>query len=200
VEWLLLAALGMMWLAFLLPAGHRRRSSRESVHHFERGMELLAQVETHHGSSGRWIVTPRKGTPFLGQTARKRARGRERRRQVFVFLLESIGITLLIGLVPPLRPIFWKFAMGLGAVLVLYTWLLLWIKRAHALHAGRSHPHARIRAVHEPVIDTEAAMVSRHVADGLSNLARATYNGLDALSDDEFVHVVVKPASSMAGA
>jgi hypothetical protein len=199
VEWLLLAVLGMMWAAFLLPAGHRRRTSRESVHHFERGMELLAQVESH-GSSGRWIVTPRKGTPFLGQTARKRARGRERRRQVFVFLLESIGLTLLIGLVPPLRPIFWEFSMALGAVLVLYTWLLLWIKRAHSLHASRSHPAARTRPIHEPVINTEAAMVSSHVADGLSNLARATSNGLDALSDDEFVHVVVKPASSMAGA
>ena len=58
--WLLLAALGIMWVAFLVPSDRRQRSAEHSVEDFERRMELLAQAEAH-GSAGRWIITPRKG-------------------------------------------------------------------------------------------------------------------------------------------
>ena len=104
VGWLLLAALGIMWVAFLLPSDRRQRSAEHSVEDFERRMELLAHAELQ-GSEGRWIVTPRKGARFVGVAERRRARLRERRRKVLVFLLESIGLTFLIGLVPPLHTV-----------------------------------------------------------------------------------------------
>ena len=200
MDWLLFAALCIMWLAFLVPIGKRRRSPKASVHHFERGMELLAQVETRHEGPGRWIVTPRKGMPFLGQDGRRRARARERRRQVFVFLLESIAITLLIGLVPPLRAIFWTLATALAAALVLYSWLLLWIKRAAAVRAAGMLPHERIAAAAGPVADEVVVVPDRYVAEGTGVRARATFNGLNLLDEDERVHVVVRPAGSMASA
>ena len=104
---------------------------RRSVEDFERRMELLAHAEVH-GTSGRWIVTPRKGVRFLGPRERQQARVRARRRRVFVFLLEAIGLALLIGVVPPLRAS-WIVAGVLGGLLVIYIWALLVIKaRAHA--------------------------------------------------------------------
>ncbi|HEX7248726.1 MAG TPA: hypothetical protein VF351_11570, partial [Actinomycetota bacterium] len=93
-------------------------------------MELLAQAEAH-GTQGRWIVTPRKGVRFMGPAERTRARARERRRQVFTFMLESIGITSLIGLVPPLR-VAWVLTGGLVALLAVYIWLLLTMKHREA--------------------------------------------------------------------
>lgn len=52
---------------------------------------------------GRWIMSPKRGSRFVGRHARTRLRARERRRQVYVFLLEAIGLTGLMGLFPPLR-------------------------------------------------------------------------------------------------
>ena len=111
MEWLPLAVLGIMWVAFLLPIRSRASTPQGSVGDFERRMELLAQAETH-GTEGRWIVTPRKGVRFMGPAERTRARARERRRQVFTFMLEAIGITFLIGLVPPLRVAVGSVAVG----------------------------------------------------------------------------------------
>jgi len=54
-------------------------------------------------------------------------RARERRRRVFVVLLESITLSLLIGLVPPLRPM-WYLTAVLLCLLAVYVWLLLWLK------------------------------------------------------------------------
>jgi hypothetical protein len=199
VDWLLLASLGIMWVAFLIPAPRRQRSAHVSVGDFERGMELLAQVDMH-GHSGRWIVTPRKGTRFLGHVERKRARARERRRNVFVFLIESIGITFLIGLVPPLR-IFWKLSLGIGALLVVYVWLLLWIKHASRRHARETRPHVGAgSALALPRLrDTRAAVSTRYVAEGPNTHARATINGLNSLDEGDHVHVVVRRAG-LAGA
>jgi hypothetical protein len=125
VQWLLLALLGIMWAAFLVPMG-RKRSDARSVEDFERRMELLAQAEVH-GTSGRWIVTPKKGVRFLGPRERRQARARARRRRVFVFLIEAIGLSLLIGIVPPLR-VSWMVAGALAGLLVIYVWALLVIK------------------------------------------------------------------------
>ena len=199
MDWLLLAALGIMWVAFLLPAPRRRHSAHLSVGDFERGMELLAQVDVH-GHSGRWIVTPRKGTRFLGHAERKRARARERRRQVFVFLIESIGITFLIGLVPPLR-VFWKLSIGIGALLVVYVWLLLWIKHASSRHARETQPQAAGVTTRAPARrqDSWGTASTRYVAEGPSTHARATINGLNSLDEGDHVHIVVRPAG-LAGA
>jgi Flp pilus assembly protein TadB len=125
VQWLLLAALGIMWTAFLVPIG-RKRSDARSVEDFERRMELLAQAEVH-GTGGRWIVTPRKGVRFLGPRERQQARARARRRRILVVLLEAIGLTLLIGVVPPLRAA-WIGTAALAGVLIMYVWVLLIVK------------------------------------------------------------------------
>ena len=140
MDWLLLAALGIMWVAFLLPSRRRPRPPHASVGEFEYGMELLAQAEAQ-GASGRWIVTPRKGARFVGTAERKRVRARDRRRQVFTFLLESIGITFLIGVVPPLRQV-WTVTMVLGVLLGIYVWLLLAMKQ-QATQAHPARPGAR---------------------------------------------------------
>jgi len=137
VQWLLLGVLGIMWTAFLMPIG-RKRSDARSVEDFERRMELLAQAEVH-GTSGRWIVTPRKGVRFLGPREREQARVRARRRRVFVFLLEAIVLALLIGVVPPLRAS-WIVAAVLGGLLVIYIWALLVIKARTGAEPDRPMP------------------------------------------------------------
>jgi len=174
VEWMLLAALGIMWAAFLVPWGHRKSTESRSVNDFEHRMELLANAEVH-GTTGRWIVTPRKGVRFLGPDDRRRARARDRRRKIFVALLEVIVLSFLIGLVPPLRQI-WYVTAGLGAMLVIYVWALLSIK------ARSSHPRAQVRlsAAPEPVVVPPFAVAADEPFD----------------FEDEPVHVVVREAAS----
>ena len=191
MDWLLLAALGIMWVAFLLPSRRRPRPPHASVGEFEHGMELLAQAEAQ-GASGRWIVTPRKGARFVGTAERKRARARERRRQVFTFLLESIGITFLIGLVPPLRQV-WTVTMVLGVLLGIYVWLLLAMKN----QATQAHPHDQARAAHAPAPHMRPAPI-RHAAEGRSSWARPTFNGMGTLGESDRVHVIVRPADARA--
>ena len=152
VQWLLLALLAIMWAAFLVPLG-RKRSDARSVEEFERRMELLAQAEVH-GTGGRWIVTPRKGVRFLGPRERQQARARARRRRVFVFLLEAIGLSLLIGVVPPLR-VAWAVSAALGGLLFIYVWALLVIKARAAAAPVRALPSQApaTRAIEPPVLD-----------------------------------------------
>jgi len=120
-------------------------------------MELLANAEVH-GTTGRWIVTPRKGVRFLGPRERQQARARARRRRVFVFLLEAIALTLLIGAVPPLR-VAWVVAAGLGGLLVLYVWALLVIKARAAAAPPRSVPAPQRIVEPRPTIEPD-----QHVA------------------------------------
>ena len=186
MEWLLLAAFAIMWVAFLVPWG-RRRSEAGSVSDHERRMEMLANAEVH-GTAGRWIVTPRKGVRFLGPQERERARARERRRRVFVFLLEGLGLSFLIGLVPPLRPM-WMVTVTFAALLLVYTWALLAIK------SRTQAPHERMAAALAPEHPTRTPR-SRYVAEGLTGMARPTVNGLGSLGVGDRVHVVVKTASA----
>ena len=190
MEWAALAALGIMWAAFLVPTPGRRRSTHRSVDEFERGLELLAYSEVH-GTQGRWIVTPRKGARFVGRAQRQRARARDRRRRVFVVLLESILLTGLIGAVPPLRAM-WSVTLVLGVLLVLYVWLLISMK------ARSSQPSQRetVRAASAPERAPRPAR-PRHVADGAMGWARPTFNGLVGIGEGDDVHVVVKPASAV---
>lgn len=189
MDWLLLAALGIMWVAFLIPTAGRNRSEAQSVHDFERRMELLAQAEVH-GTAGRWIVTPRKGVRFLGPQERQKARVRERRRKVFTFLLEGIGLSFLVGLVPPLRAM-WYLTGAFTGLLILYVWLLLTIKHQAA------HPHDTAKAAHAPARSGVAPMPARYVADGLKGWARPTFNGLGSVGEGDSVHVVVRSASAV---
>ena len=60
MDWLLLAALGIMWVAFLLPSSAATLAVDRSVEDFERRMESWRHAEVN-GAAGRWIITPRKG-------------------------------------------------------------------------------------------------------------------------------------------
>jgi hypothetical protein len=186
---MLLAALGIMWVAFLMPVDRHRLEPHEGVEDFEHRMELLALAETY-GTEGRWIVTPRKGVSFVGPAERQKARARERRRKVLVFLLEAIGFTFLIGLVRPLR-VSWSLTAVLVVVLGLYLWLLVSMK-----HQASQQPHERVRAARVPADGGSTPPPIRHVAGG-AGLARPTFNGLGTLGEGDRVHVVVKPASAV---
>jgi hypothetical protein len=158
-----------------------------SVKEFERGMGLLAHAQ--EGAQGRWIVTPQKGVPFLGSGERARVRARERRRHVFIFLLEGICLTFLIGLVPPLRSI-WIATGVLAGLLVLYAWLLLTIKA----RAARHDPHAGARAARLPERSLPGEAAPRYVAQGSGTRARPVFNGLGSVDEGDDVHVVLLPA------
>src|SRR5439155_23027429 len=140
-----------------------------------------------------WIITPRKGAAFLGPSARAEARARRRRRRVFVFFLESIGLTFLIGLVPPLRPI-WSAGAILVVLLGVYVWLLLWLKERTA--AAR----ARVRVRNASVPARARPVTERYVSEG--RVARPAFNGLDLFEADELTNIVVRPAgrARVAGA
>jgi hypothetical protein len=185
----MLVALGMIWAAFLLPHEHGR-TSRRTVEDFERNMELLA--ETGRAGQGRWIVTPQKGTPFIGTRARAQERARERRRRVFVVLLESIGLSLLIGLVPPLRAVWYVTALLL-LLLAVYVWLLLWLKQQHP-DAQTLEQTRLVRVPDSPVVPP-----SRYVADASSRSPRPAFHGL-AVDSDDAVNIVVRPARQVQGA
>ena len=191
MEWLLLAALGIMWAAFLIPLGARRRSLAGSVEDFERRMEFLAHAEVN-GTAGRWIVTPRKGARFIGDAERRRARVRDRRRRVLVFLLEAIAVTFLMGLVPPLR-VFWNLTVALAVLLGAYVWMLISIK-----HRTVGDPRDVARDARAPR-DHAAAFAARYVIEGQNGHARKMFNGLEGLGESDRVHVVVRPASDLAG-
>jgi len=181
--WLLATALCMMWAAFLFPG--RRRSSDRSVEDFERHMEILA--DTERSGQGRWIVTPRKGIAFVGRKERAKERARQRRRRVFVFMTESIGLTFLIGLVPPLRAM-WYATGALLALLGVYVWLLVSLKARTA--QGASIAPAREAA---PAERPRPARY-RYAADAASRSPRAVFNGLSTLGADDLANIVVKPA------
>jgi hypothetical protein len=123
LTWLLLAALGIIWAALLIPS--RSRSPKSSVEDFEQRMNLLA--EANRAAPGRWVLMPRKGQRFMGAD-RERARVRRRRRQVFMVLLESTGLTLIMGIFPPFR-------IMLGVTIVLVFVLLVYMATLVKLRA-----------------------------------------------------------------
>ena len=191
MDWLLLAALGIMWAAFLIPTTARRRSMSTSVEDFERRMEFLAHAHAQ-GTPGRWIVTPRKGARFIGEAERRRARIRDRRRRVLVFLIEAIGVTFLMGLVPPLR-VFWNVTVAMSVLLCAYVWLLISIKKRTVTDPREAARNAKVPG------DRAAAFAARYVIEGRNGHVRETFNGLEGLAESDRVHVVVRPASELVG-
>ena len=183
--WLLLVALLILWAAFLIPSWASPPSKTDkSMKDFERNMDMLAETE----SPGRWIVTPRKGTTFIGLRARAQARARERRRRVLMVLIESLVLTALIGLVPPLRAM-WYATATLLVLLVGYVWALLTMKaRADA------HDPARPRETAATAPASPRPARQRYAADASNRTARRSFNGLPAFGDD-FVSIVVRPAA-----
>jgi hypothetical protein len=185
VGWLLLAALLILWAAFLIPSWASPPSKTDkSMKDFERNMDMLAETE----SPGRWIVTPRKGTTFIGLRARAQARARERRRRVLMVLIESLVLTALIGLVPPLRAM-WYATATLLVLLGSYVWALLTMKaRADA------HDPARPRETAATAPASPRPARQRYAADASNRTTRRSFNGLPAFGDD-LVNIVVRPAA-----
>jgi hypothetical protein len=118
VDWISLVVLGIIWAALLIPTPHRKRETRVP---FTPRSEMEYEEFSH---PGRWILSPKRSARFVGSGPRARMRARERRRRVILVLAEAIGITLLMGVFPPLRPmlfvagfLFVLFAVFLGASL-----------------------------------------------------------------------------------
>ena len=188
--WLLLAALVILWAAFLVPSwANSPRTSAKSMKDFERNMDTLAETE----SQGRWIVTPRKGTTFIGLRARAQARARERRRRVLVVLIESLLLTALIGLVPPLRAM-WYATATLFVLLAGYVWALLSMKA----RTDANDP-ARPRETVATAPASPRPTRQRYAADASNRTARRSFNGLPAFGDD-LVNIVVRPAAEVDAA
>ncbi len=188
--WLSLVALVITWVAFLLPSRRGSLGIRtdKSMKDFERNMDMLAET----GSQGRWIVTPRKGTTFIGRRARAQARARERRRRVLMVLIESVALTALIGMVPPLRAM-WYATAFLLVLLGGYVWALITMKARSDGAGGQVQPHeAAVPAPSRPARQ-------RYAADASSRTARRSFNGLPALGDD-LVDIVVRPAAEVDAA
>jgi hypothetical protein len=185
VGWLLLVALLILWAAFLIPSWASPPSKTDkSMKDFERNMDMLAETE----SPGRWIVTPRKGTTFIGLRARAQARARERRRRVLMVLIESLVLSALIGLVPPLRAM-WYATATLLVLLVGYLWALLTMKaRADA------HDPARPGETAATAPASPRPTRQRYAGDASKRTARRSFNGLPAFGDD-LVNIVVRPAA-----
>jgi hypothetical protein len=97
-------------------------------------------IEQEFRHPGRWILSPRRGSRFVGPHARQRERARERRRRVFVFLLEAIGLTGLIGVFPPLRGMLVVTAL-FALLMLVYTAMVL--KMTRGVPAAASNGHAR---------------------------------------------------------
>lgn len=180
---LMLGILGIIWASFLLP---KRPSPFRSVEDFGRRMDLLAETD---GGTGRWILTPQKGVPFMGSRARAQARARERRRRVLVFLGECIGFSFLIGLVPPLRPM-WYLSGMFVALLGAYVWMLLSIKQ----RMSEIEPSDRVRAVNAVPARPIPARI-RHASDAAGR-TREVFNGLGTFDADDIVNIVVRTASA----
>lgn len=185
--WLLLVALVIVWAAFLIPSwrGSSGIMTDKSMKDFERNMDMLAET----GSQGRWIVTPRKGTTFIGRRARAQVRARERRRRVLMVLIESVALTALIGLVPPLRAM-WYATGSLLVLLGAYVWALLAMKTRSDSAREDLRPHGAAAPV-----PTRPAR-QRYAADASSRTARRSFNGLPAFGDD-LVNIVVRPAAEV---
>jgi len=190
VGWLLLVALVALWAAFLVPSwASSPNKADKSMKDFERNMDLLAETE----SPGRWIVTPRKGTTFIGLRARAQARARERRRRVLIVLIESLVLTALIGLVPPLRAM-WYATATLFVLLAGYVWALLTMKAQ-----ADAHDPARPRETAATAPASPRPTRQRYAADASNRTARRSFNGLPAFGDD-LVNIVVRPAAEVDAA
>jgi hypothetical protein len=137
VDWLALAVLGIIWAVLLVPGPKRRRADGP----LRRNVD-----EQEFRQPGRWIMSPKRGSRFVGRHARTRLRARDRRRQVYVFLLEAIGLTGLIGLFPPLRGMLVVTGF-VGTLLVVYTALVI-----QATRSASPRPAATIEATPDVVV------------------------------------------------
>jgi len=98
----------------------------------------------------RRVLMPRSDERFLGPRDRARSRMLERRRRVLTLLLEGIGLTALIGLVPPLREM-WVLSGLMVLLLAGYIWMLLQLKARRSQIALPARPG--VPAMMEPELE-----------------------------------------------
>ncbi|MGH2676351.1 MAG: hypothetical protein ACRDH1_13170 [Actinomycetota bacterium] len=139
MDWLALVVLGIIWAVLLVPGPGKR--SPDSPLRREVSVE-----EEEFRQPGRWILSPKRGSRFIGRHERTRMRARERRRQVYVFLLEAIGLTGLMGLFPPLRGMLLVTGF-LVALMAAYTLLVIRVSRF-----GPARPTAERQAPGQVVV------------------------------------------------
>ena len=167
VDWVALAVLGVIWAILLVPS----RGTRPLPNPIR--SQMPADPEEFR-QPGRWILSPRRGSRFVGTHHRERQRARERRRRVFVFLLEVIGVTGLIGMFPPLRGMLWVtgfFVLLLGA----YTLLVVQVAGRGVRSGGVPAPVERpmpANVVRLPEIQTRPDPALEEQDRRLAKLAR----------------------------
>lgn len=106
-------------------------------------------------------------------------------------LIESVVATGLIGLVPPLRAMWYATAVLL-VLLGAYVWALLAMKARSPMTDGRARAsEARAQGVRPPR--------KRYPADASNRPARRALNGLPAFGD-ELANIVVRPAAEVDAA
>jgi len=178
LSWLLIAALGMIWVVFLIPS--RRRSPASSVEEFEEKMSMLA--EANKGSVGRWVLMPPKGRRIV-TSQRPNVRARRRRKFVFVALLDVGALTLLMGLFPPFRVMLLGTAI-VAFLLLVYTALLV---KLHTDDVARARALARRSRV---APTRRYATNGNGYAEPVRNLRDMfRESGVEVFDDD--VHVIV---------
>jgi hypothetical protein len=151
MDWLAVAVLGIIWGVLLLPAPARREASSP--------LRRIAPIEEQEfRNPGRWIVSPRRGARFLGRQHRARLRARERRRRVFLFLLEVIGVTGLIGMFPPLRGMLVVTAV-LAVFLAAYAGMVVWMTRKRPAGVEASPETDRVFLL--PAPDPESVLAAQ---------------------------------------
>lgn len=128
MSWLLLAALGMLWAAFLSPT--KKASPTESVRTFERDMRRLGRDET--------VIE----APLLPDPGPARARAVHRR--AFMGLVYALVFTFLVGLAPALRDA-WYVTAVLAVGLAVYVRVLR-VRRERAIERRRAAERARVEA------------------------------------------------------
>jgi hypothetical protein len=145
MDWLALAVLVIIWGVLLLPGP----ASREAPSPL-RGIMSSDQQTFQH--PGRWILSPKRGARFVGPRNRARLRARERRRRVYLFLLELIGVTGLIGMFPPLRGML-VVTVFIGLLLVVYTGMVVWSTRTPPVTGEAPSPPDVVLVLPDPEPD-----------------------------------------------
>jgi hypothetical protein len=152
MDWIALAVLGLIWAILLLPEPKPKSRS------------LTMPNDEDFRQPGRWILSPRRGSRFVGTRQRSRDRARERRRRIYVFLLEAIGLTGLIGLFPPLRGMLVITAM-FGALLLAYAVMVFRMTRGGAARAqaedGAVRPPRNVVVLPEIQVTPDAALLEQ---------------------------------------
>jgi len=98
-------------------------------------MGILASTRHTPQPPGRWVMVPKD----MASPKRRRERVMLRRRRIFARMLLVAGVTLVLGLIPPLRPVLLAH-LGLDLALVAYVF---------QLRRWRKAERERARVVHE---------------------------------------------------